>query len=567
MNENKRKLSCENFSDEKSKKFCNSWISCFEDLSNDLFCEIFDYFNGYELFESFSNLNFRFEKILHSSSVLLKNRFYLFGNDGMMNTFKDYMLTNHHQIFSISIKFLLEKSSFFSSFLFDSSFDHLQSITFEDIQSNTIIPILNNLFFLPKLYSLTIKTSIIKEEMNEIYRLIFVLPKLKYSRICLSNNFHSLTYSMVEKNELSSIEYLVLDHYCSLNELEFLISFTPKLRRLTAHKIETKNFNAKVSSIELNNLKSLYLNVFQTTFNQLEIFLSKINSNLNLLTIAGSNDIAYLDAYRWEHLILNSFPQLEKFYLIYNDQLNDEENSPIFSGKQNQFSSSFWIQRKWLFEVEITYTDIQYTIRPFSKRWYHYPKCNIEHSTVTCLAFESIPEDTLSKQIEHVLIITQIYYLEILEKNISIFQMIQVINLLPDLTTLKIHSLSTDETSEFTVDEIFILCSMKETSQITKVFLEEINHMKELDFLFTLCPYMEYFRIEKMNFIDIQAFLRIFLKKINRFDNHHLRALCFEFSTADDLIIQNIQDMINSDKLLSHFTIERLRNLIYLQWK
>ena len=58
-------------------------ISCFEDLSNDLFCEIFDYFYGNELFESFSNSNFRFEKILHSSSILLKNRFYLFENDGI----------------------------------------------------------------------------------------------------------------------------------------------------------------------------------------------------------------------------------------------------------------------------------------------------------------------------------------------------------------------------------------------------------------------------------------------------------------------------------------------------
>ena len=90
-----------------------------------------------------------------------------------------------------------------------------------------------------------------KEEINEIYRLIFLLPKLKYSRISLSNYFHSLTFSMIAKNELSSIEYLVLDHYCSLNELEFLISFTPKLRRLTAHKIKRNNSNETISSIEL----------------------------------------------------------------------------------------------------------------------------------------------------------------------------------------------------------------------------------------------------------------------------------------------------------------------------
>ncbi|CAF3862441.1 unnamed protein product [Rotaria sp. Silwood1] len=548
MNENKRKLTCENFFEEKSKKFCNSSISCFEDLSNDIFFKTFDYFDGHELFESFSNLNFRFEEILHSSSILLKSQFYLFNNDEMMNMFKDYMLTNRHQIISISIKFLINKSSFFSSFLFDSSYDHLQSICFKDIQSDTIIPVLNNLFLLPQLFSLTIQTSNIKEEINEIYRLIFLLPKLKYFRISLSNNFHSLILLMIQNNQLSSIEYLVIDHYCSLNELELLISFTPKLRRLTVHKIKTNNSNQIISSIELNNLKSLYLDLSETTFDQSERFFRKFFSNLNLLTIIVTNDITYLDGYRWEQLILNCFPQLEKFYFIYNEQFKNAENSLLFPGKQNQFSSAFWIERKWLFEVEINYPYIQYTIRPFSNRWYHYPKYNIEHSTVNCLTFESFLQytfiETIFKKIQYILTVTQIYYLEILEKNISIDLLIQLINLLPDLTTLKLHSLSIDETSELTANEVFILCSMKETSQITKVYLEEINHFKQIDFLFTLCPYMEYFKIEQINFMDIQAFLRIIFKKINRFNNHYLHALCFQFPILDDQIVQNIQDMI-----------------------
>jgi len=49
---------------------------------------------------------------------------------------------------------------------------------------------------------------------------------------------------------------------------------------------------------------------------------------------------------------------------------------------------------------------------------------------------------------------------------------------------------------------------MKETSQITKIYFEEINHLKELDFLFTLCSYMKYFRIETLNIMGIQPFCK-----------------------------------------------------------
>ncbi len=107
-----------------------------------------------------------------------------------------------------------------------------------------------------------------------------------------------------------------------------------------------------------------------------------------------------------------------------------------FPGKQNQFSSSFSIERKWLFEVESNSTDIQNTIPSFryntnfvvkkmkrffliffSQRWDHYTKYNIEHST---LFINRHSNKRYSKQFQHVLTITQIQYLKILQKNIPI---------------------------------------------------------------------------------------------------------------------------------------------------
>ncbi|CAF5039801.1 unnamed protein product, partial [Rotaria sp. Silwood1] len=344
-------------------------VTCFEDLSNELLCEIFDYFTGYCLYKAFSNLNFRFEQLLHSSSVLLKTSFCLFKNNKIMNMFKQFMLTNRHQICSLRITFMLNDSYFFlSSFSFDSSFDRLESIVFKDISSDALLPVLSNLSSLPHLSSLTIETSDVKEKINEIYQLIFVLPKLKYYRIVSSDRHHSITLPMAINNQFSSIEYLVIDHYCSLNEHTSLLSYTPQLRRLTFYKTKPNNDSniTILPSIILDNLKSIYLDLCRTKFNELEIFMTtKIFPNLKSLCICGSKDITFLHAYRWEQLILNYFPLLEKFYLIYNDYVDDEQNYPTYTERPNQFSSSFWIQRQWLFEVEVKNISIEYTIRPY----------------------------------------------------------------------------------------------------------------------------------------------------------------------------------------------------------
>ncbi|CAF4925660.1 unnamed protein product, partial [Rotaria sp. Silwood2] len=138
---------------------------------------------------------------------------------------------------------MLQDSYLFSWYLFDSSFDRLESLLFKVIQSNTLMPMLDNLSSLPNLFSLTIETYSVKEQINDIYRLIFILPKLKYYRISSFNYYRSIILPIAMNNQFSPIEHLVINHYCSLNELQSLISYTPQLRRLTLHKTETNDLN------------------------------------------------------------------------------------------------------------------------------------------------------------------------------------------------------------------------------------------------------------------------------------------------------------------------------------
>jgi hypothetical protein len=47
-------------------------ITCIENLSNEIFYEIFDYLNGCEINQSFAYLNPRFQQLLESPSLLFK---------------------------------------------------------------------------------------------------------------------------------------------------------------------------------------------------------------------------------------------------------------------------------------------------------------------------------------------------------------------------------------------------------------------------------------------------------------------------------------------------------------
>ncbi|CAF3046665.1 unnamed protein product [Rotaria sp. Silwood2] len=49
-----------------------STLTNFEDISNDLIYEIFEFLNGYDLYEAFSNLNSRFENLLIHSTLPIK---------------------------------------------------------------------------------------------------------------------------------------------------------------------------------------------------------------------------------------------------------------------------------------------------------------------------------------------------------------------------------------------------------------------------------------------------------------------------------------------------------------
>jgi hypothetical protein len=100
------------------------------------------------------------------------------------------------------------------------------------------------------------------------------------------------------------------------------------------------------------------------------------------------------------------------------------------------------------------------------------------------------------------------------------------------------------------------------------VNLEMMNDIKEMDFIMKLCPYMTYFKLDSVTFIiHIRLLLQIILEKIKQERHEHLRSFCFSVPRMSDEMFQEFINWINSEKLLFDYTIKRVFDNLYLQWK
>ncbi|CAF0869092.1 unnamed protein product [Adineta steineri] len=106
MDNTKRKLTSLESSEKNSKKIRNQLVNSIENLSNDLFYEIYDYLEGLDICVAFSNLNSRFQQLITCSSIRYKM---ILDYSTTQELFWNYSKETKHQIYSIS--FQLRKSS------------------------------------------------------------------------------------------------------------------------------------------------------------------------------------------------------------------------------------------------------------------------------------------------------------------------------------------------------------------------------------------------------------------------------------------------------------------------
>ncbi|CAF1171652.1 unnamed protein product [Adineta steineri] len=489
---------------------------------------------------------------------------------------------NKHQIFSLHLKLTNHIDSFFSQFIIDSSLNNLQSINIRGIDSHAIVSFLKSLVHLPRLVSLSIYIWEFKgfKDLNNIYQLIFTLPKLKFNKLSFFYGPNSsILLPMITNKQFSSIKHLVIDHSCTLEQLNRIVSYTPQLHRLSFTDEEDDNtkIDNHLLSI-LSQLTHLKIKIYHTTFDRLEMLIKNTNLKLNSLSLDISlEDVNYLESARWEILILKYLPQLNTFHFDYTEDMEGRKKLPthLELEESNQFSSLFWCERKWVLETKVNFEFITYSIRPYEKRWYEYaqhPTINssLQLSKSAQLNFTEIPMYESPKLpiifVKSVLTATNIYHLIFTKRKASIRHLIYLIEVLPDLVTLKIHDLVLKE-QNLSKKETDIFLFISETNKITKVYLENMTGIEQVDILIKLCPRMNYLQINNINDMEVELFLKEILNiKMEDIDNC-LCSLCFRIPLLDDQMMETLVETINHEKLLINYTIKRVCDNIYLHWR
>jgi hypothetical protein len=267
----------------------------------------------------------------------------------------------------LSLSLPLTDKHFFSSFTIDSSLHHLKGIALNDLKPRLLLSILSNLLTLPQLSTLILNIPDIKKQITNVYRIVLKLPMLEYFKFNAQNSNSFISLPIPTDQQYSPIKALFIHHYCTFNELSNIISYTPKLRCLYCLKNNINSFDTELILPNLlTNLTNLYLFMYEIEYEKFEIYISKIGLKLKTFRcFTLSEDLYFLDAIRWEELIKKYLPQLKEFVFQYREYADNEYQSPEYIGKQNQFISSFWIERQWEFQVQFDRNYIIYAIYPY----------------------------------------------------------------------------------------------------------------------------------------------------------------------------------------------------------
>ncbi|CAF4058320.1 unnamed protein product [Adineta steineri] len=468
----------------------------FEDLSNEILLEIFDYVNGYDIYKSFHNLNSRFQQFLTSSSILFKIKLCSETISNLEECCETVIIPNQHHILSLDIKDGIFVNNFFKYCIIDSSFHNLQSVILRDILIELVVVPLFHLKSLPNLLSLTLICHLLfPKDISDIYRLIFSLPTLKYNKISLEelnyeyDDINEINISLpvgIPNQQFSTIEYFVINHECTLDELIFILCHTPQLRHFICGNLLKADQNVEDEQIPtLSYLKHIRIDCCYLDFNDFERFIKKVSPQLQRLHIKPNFSKAYLDADRWERLITNYIPHLDT--LICNCY---QHNFIIYEDRSlhliiNQFSSPFWVNKGWIFEIFIDCRIIHFSIHSSKKTCFIFDETKetmMPHSKSNNLviqleiqSFASNPKRNQSLIDNYKLMFDSIKFthLTINCETISSELLIQIIEMLPHLVSLHILSIPIIQNNADVLHRV----SLK--NKITQVKLEKITEIEQ----------------------------------------------------------------------------------------
>jgi hypothetical protein len=258
-------------------------------------------------------------------------------------------MSNKHRINSIHLSnpFIID---FFFSPTHDIKYSRLESLyILGTIESQYQKNLLIHLASFPKLSSLAISTHH-DSDTNRICNLIFQLPVLKSCKISFAKTAY-FGLLRLSTNKPSPIEHLIIDGRHDYTSIDIILSYVPQLRRLSINYIE-QHYPQRISvlSTVVNNLTHVSLKLERLKFEQFELFIKQYFGHVKVLQISSSDDTTYIDADRWERLILSHMPYLHIFDIQHRYEIKRwDKQGEMYDFLLQKFNSPFLIERQWFF--------------------------------------------------------------------------------------------------------------------------------------------------------------------------------------------------------------------------
>jgi hypothetical protein len=156
-------------------KLCFNFSSCFEDLSNELIYEIFEYLDYFHVYEAFVNLNTRFYNLVINSNLPIKINVSSMSKSTRQRYNKDIIKPNMHRIISFHVSNVFTYNIAFSSLYKLRKFRRLETLILHNVEFEYVENLLNQLLSLSLLSSLVITFGSSVKHRNTIYCQIFRL--------------------------------------------------------------------------------------------------------------------------------------------------------------------------------------------------------------------------------------------------------------------------------------------------------------------------------------------------------------------------------------------------------
>ncbi|CAF3319427.1 unnamed protein product [Rotaria sp. Silwood2] len=354
----------------------------FEELANELLLELFECFNITQLLRAFRCLNSRFDKLL---VIYLRNLRYLDFRSISKNDFN--FICQHHlpSIINKTISLTLSNDDetpqqielFFSYNFILSQFLHLQSLSFYQINSQSIIQhIVIDLVHLSNLTHLNFIECCLSSLYEDHFYLIdniWKLPKLIHLKLHDTSNGR---INFISTRSISlSMEYMSIKHFCmSMNDIYQFMKHKPHLRHVQIYThlddedIHVVEHFPSIIKFELNDERFSPLNLF--FMNHIPRGISVFSAMPNLYHLTIETPFIFMDGHRWRCFISNFLPKLKIFQFkmaIYFNNFDSvkERANYILDSFQNQFwtdEHQWFVRCHWNSENKYNQCILFYTL-------------------------------------------------------------------------------------------------------------------------------------------------------------------------------------------------------------